>query len=78
MIEVVGEERSTKTAHGRYISHSTFAYAKTHDNEDQIHEIMAGSHVKSAKFRATHMPLIRQVTNDGHYEWEIVKQINLP
>jgi len=75
--EVVGSERTAKTAHGRYLSHSTFAYAKTHDNEREIIEKLQKSNIEPAKFRALHMPLIRQWAKDGHYEWEIVKQIDI-
>ena len=78
MTEVIGKDRASKTPHGRYLAHSTLAYAKTHDNESQIHDLMSSSDVKPAKFRAKQMPLIRQYDNDGHYEWEIVKQIDLP
>lgn len=77
LAEVVGKERASKTPHGRYLAHSTFAYAKTHQNEDKIHDIMINSHVEPARFRAAHMPLVRQWAHDGHYEWEVVKQIDL-
>lgn len=78
LAEVVGNERVTKTPHGRYLPHSTFAYAKTHKNEREIIEQLNSSHVVPAHFRAKHMPLIRQWANDGHYEWEVVKPVNIP
>jgi len=47
----------------------------THDNEDEIHAQLAASHIESAQSNVTHMPLIRQWPIDGHYEWEVVKDI---
>ncbi len=74
---VVGSERAAKASRGRYLAHSTFAYAKTHMSEYKIHEIMSSAHIEFARFHVTNMPLLRQWAHDGHYEWEVVKDISL-
>lgn len=75
---VLGSERASKTLHGRYLSHSTFAYAKTHQNEHEIIEQLRNTQIAPARFRAAHMALVKQWPNNGHYEWEVIKQIELP
>ena len=77
LTEVVGAERTSKTPHGRFLAHSTFAYAKSHQNEHDLHDRLTEARIEPARFRATQMPLIRQWPVDGHYEWEIVEQVIL-
>jgi len=77
LAEVVGMERASKTPHGRFLAHTTFAYTKSHQNEHEIHDQLTKADIEPAHFRATQMPLIRQWPVDGHYEWEIVKQVGL-
>ncbi len=75
--EVVGPERATKSPYGRFISHTSLAYTGTQDNEAAIDESMHSAGIKSPTFRIRHMPLIKQRPVDGHYEWEIVKDVTL-
>ena len=77
LTEVVGAERASKTHHGRFLAHSTFAYAKSYQKEHEIHDRLTEARIEPAHFRATQMPLIRQWPVDGHYEWEIVEQVLL-
>jgi 2'-5' RNA ligase len=72
---VVGPERTTKSPHGTFIAHTSLAYAKTHNREDEIHAQLAASRVEPAQFNVTHIPLIKQWPISGHYEWEVVKDI---
>lgn len=75
--QVVGPERTTRSPHGSFMAHMGLAYPKTHNKEYEIHEQLVEYPVKPAKFRATNMPLIRQWPTNGHYEWEVVKDIKV-
>jgi 2'-5' RNA ligase len=72
---VVGVERTTKTPHVHFIAHTALAYTKTHNKEVEVNRILASHPVKPASFRATSLSLLKQWPIDGHYEWEIVKDI---
>jgi 2'-5' RNA ligase len=72
---VVGPERTTYSPHGKFVAHTGLAYPRTHHAEPEINRQLSSRLVKPAKFKATHMPLIRQWASGGHYEWEIVKDI---
>ncbi|HEX4774588.1 MAG TPA: hypothetical protein VH234_03660, partial [Candidatus Saccharimonadales bacterium] len=72
---VVGPDRTTKSPHGTFISHTALAYTKTHDKEQEIHAQLVASPVKPTAFNATSLSLIKQWPTDGHYEWEVIKYI---
>lgn len=74
---VVGPERATKSPYGHFIAHTSFTYTKAHDHEAQIQTALDEANIKSARFKITHMPLIRQWPTNGHYEWEVVKDIEV-
>lgn len=73
--EVVGEDRARVTPHGHFIPHVTVAYTKDHHNELATSKTLSGVHVKPAKFRAPRIALIRQWPTEGHYEWEIIREL---
>jgi 2'-5' RNA ligase len=74
---VVGPERATKTPYGRFISHMSLAYSRAQNNEAAIEAELKQAHIAPAEFRVTRMPLIKQWPTDGHYEWDIVKDVKL-
>lgn len=74
---VVGDERTTHSPHGSFIAHTALAYAKTHDQEHEINQQLAANPVKPATFKATHMPLITTYPANGHWEWEVVRDITI-
>lgn len=74
---VVGKSRATKSPYGHFIAHTSFAYTKERDNEAETDAILAAANIQPATFRIKHMPLIRQRPIDGHYEWEVVKDISI-
>jgi hypothetical protein len=51
------------------------AYTKTHDKEQEIHDQLVAAPVKPASFYTTNLSLIKQWPTDGHYEWEVIKDI---
>jgi|GEM_PF-1901112 2'-5' RNA ligase len=74
---VVGPKRATRSPHGTLIAHTSLAYPKTYRTEYEVMEQLLAQPVRPAKFRATHMPLIRTWPTNGHYEWEIVQDITI-
>lgn len=72
---VVGPERASRSPYGRFISHTSLAYSKQRDNEDETAKILETADIEPATFQVTHMPLIKQKPINGHYEWEVVKDI---
>jgi hypothetical protein len=74
---VVGPDRTTHTPHGNFIAHTAMAYSKTHHKEHEVHEQLAAHPIKPVKFKATHLPLTRQWPTEGHYEWEVVRDIKI-
>lgn len=72
---VVGPKRTTHSPHGNFIAHTALAYTKTHDREHEIIQQLSAYPVESAQFKATRMPLIKTYPANGHWEWEIVKDI---
>lgn len=74
---VVGPERATKSPYGEFIAHTSLAYTKAQDNESEIEAALNAAHIQPATFKITSMPLIRQRPTNGHYEWEIVKDIHV-
>ncbi|MFZ1483728.1 MAG: 2'-5' RNA ligase family protein [Candidatus Saccharimonadales bacterium] len=75
--DVVGPERATKTPYQHFIAHTSLAYTKAQNNEADIEARLSAANVESAKFKIVNMPLIKQRPVNGHYEWEIVKDIAL-
>lgn len=73
--EVVGPERATKSPYGRFIAHTSFVYSKARSTEQETADIIAAAHIPAASFKISHMPLIKQKPINGHYEWEVVKDI---
>ena len=73
--KVIGLDRVAKSSTGNFFPHTNLAYTKTHENEGEIHDSLAASHIEPATFEVKHMPLIRQWPTDGHYKWEVVKDI---
>jgi 2'-5' RNA ligase len=74
---VVGPGRATKTPYGKFISHTSLAYSRAQNNEAAIEAELKQAHIAPAEFRVTRMPLIKQWPTDGHYEWDIVKDVKL-
>ena len=74
---VVGPGRATKTPHKRFIAHTSLAYTKTQNHEAEIEAEINAANIEPAKFKITRMPLIKQRPTNGHYEWDIVKDIKL-
>jgi 2'-5' RNA ligase len=74
---VVGSDRATKSPHGGFIAHTSLVYSKTHNREREIHDWLLDNPVKPAHFRANSLSLIKQWPIDGHYEWEVVRDIPL-
>jgi len=72
---VVGTERATKSPYGHFIAHTSFVYTRQRDSEDETEAILSSAKIKPASFHIKHMPLIKQKPVDGHYEWEVVKDI---
>jgi 2'-5' RNA ligase len=72
---VVGQERIIPTPHGRFIAHTGLAFTKTHDKESEINSQLVNTRIKPASFRARRLSLIKQWPINGHYEWEVVRQI---
>lgn len=75
--EVVGPERATKSPYGRFIAHMSLVYSKARENEIDTEVELSAADIKPAKFRIHHMPLIRQWPKNGHYEWDVVKDIEI-
>jgi hypothetical protein len=75
--QIVGQARATKSPYGSFIAHSSFVYTKARDNEAETEAMLAGVDIPPARFRIRHMPLIRQRPVDGHYEWEVVRDISV-
>jgi 2'-5' RNA ligase len=73
--DIVGEARTPKTPHGQFVPHTSLAYTRAHDDEQSLHKQLLSIPLKSAAFAATHMPLIKQWPVNGHYEWEVIKDL---
>ena len=73
--EIVGPDRATKSPYGEFIAHTSLAYTKNQDNESEISDVLSKANITSAKFKIKHMPLIMQRPTNGHYEWEVIKDI---
>ena len=74
---IVGTERATKSPYGRFIAHTSLVYTKQRANEQETEAILTEANIPPATFHITHMPLIRQWPVDGHYEWEVVKDVTV-
>jgi 2'-5' RNA ligase len=72
---VVGPDRTAKSPHGNFVAHTTLAYTKTHDKEQEIHAQLVASPIKPASFSTKNLSLIKQWPTAGHYEWEVIKEI---
>jgi 2'-5' RNA ligase len=77
LASVVGKDRTTHVPHDSFIPHITLAYTKTHQQEQAIHDRLVAQPVQPVGFHAKGIALIKQWPTDGHYEWEIVKEIRL-
>lgn len=73
--EVVGKDRTVLTPHGQFIPHVTLAYTKDRHDELATNEALSKTRVIPARFRAPAVALIRQWPVDGHYEWEVVREM---
>lgn len=74
---VVGPKRATHSPHGRLIPHTALVYPKTYHTEHEVMEQLLAHPIRPAKFRASHMPLIKTWSTNGHYEWEIVQEVTI-
>lgn len=72
---VVGPERTTRAPYGDFIAHTSLAYSRQRDNEAETENLLHQVHIEPATFQVHHMPLIKQRPINGHYEWDIVKDI---
>lgn len=75
--KVVGADRATKSPYGEFIAHTSLAYTKDQDNEAEIDNLLKRADIAPAKFKISHMPLIKQRPVNGHYKWEVVRDIVL-
>lgn len=77
--EVLGSSRTAKTPHGNFIPHATLAYTRTHDHhsEKEIYDRLMALPAKTTTFSAANISLIKQWPVNGHYEWEVVRQITI-
>lgn len=73
--EIVGEDRTTHTPHGQFLSHVSFAYTKDHQNEVSNGKILSNIAIAPATFRAPALSMIKQWSKNGHYEWEIIRDL---
>jgi 2'-5' RNA ligase len=73
--KVVGPDRATKSPYGKFIAHTSLAYTKNQDNEAEIDNMLGSANITPATFKIRHMPLIKQRPTNGHYEWEVVKDV---
>lgn len=71
---VVGSDRTPKSS---FIPHMTLAYTKTHHNEGEINQQLVAHPVKPARFMVPQLLLLKQWPTAGHYEWEVIKSINI-
>ena len=72
---VVGDERTLKSPYGSFIPRVALAYSRNYHQERQINDQLTKNPVLPASFQATNLSLIRQWPTDGHYEWEIVREL---
>lgn len=77
MQEVVGDERTLKSPHGHFIPHVALAYSKSHHDELEINHELSAHVIQPAAFHATTLSLIRQWPVNGHYEWEVVRELSI-
>jgi 2'-5' RNA ligase len=73
--EVVGEARTTKSPHESFIAHTALVYSKTYSEEKEVHDKLLANPIKPASFNATSISLIKQWPIDGHYEWDVIRNI---
>jgi hypothetical protein len=73
--EVVGAERTTQPPYGHFLAHCSLVYTKNRKNEAETEAELRAANITPASFHIHHMPLITQKPTNGHYEWEIVKDI---
>lgn len=73
--EVVGEARTTKTPHGKFIAHTALAYTRDNDDEKSLYDRLMKVPNKPTSFKATNVSLLKQWPTKGHYEWEVIKRI---
>lgn len=72
---VLGKERATKAPFGRFIPHVALAYTKTHHDELIIGQQLSSKLIKPATFHVKSVSLVRQHPTNGHYEWDIARDI---
>jgi 2'-5' RNA ligase len=75
--EIVGDARTTKTPHGQFVPHTALAYTRSRADEKTLHRQLLNTPLKSAAFDAKNLSLIKQWPTQGHYEWEIVKSLQI-
>lgn len=75
--QVVGEKRTLKSPYGHLIPHVTLAYTKTHNDEVAINRQLSSKLIIPATFNVKSVALIKQWPTNGHYEWEIVREIGV-
>lgn len=77
LTEIVGPSRTRKPPYGRFIAHTSLVYSKQRDNEAETEKVLQEANIKPARFHVHHMPLIKQRPINGHYEWEVVRDITV-
>jgi 2'-5' RNA ligase len=73
--QVVGDDRTLSAPTGSILPHVALNYSKNHHNEVVLTEYLSEHSVKPARFTVSSLALIRQWPTDGHYEWEVVRDI---
>lgn len=77
LMTVVGPDKTRQTSDGRFKSHVTLAYSKTHQREHEIHKQLSDNPVQPASFRVDKLSLVKQHRKDGHYEWNVFKDLHI-
>ena len=75
--EVVGTARATKSPYGHFIAHASLVYSKERDNIGNTETALREVNIEPAKFYIHHMPLIKQWPTNGHYEWDVIRDITI-
>jgi 2'-5' RNA ligase len=61
--------------HGSFTPHVTLAYTKSHHRELELNAALSTQLIKPAHFKIEKVSLLRQWPADGHYEWDVIREI---
>lgn len=74
-VEVIGSDRVSVNSVQQYRPHITLAYTKSHNNVLDIAQKLFYSEPAYCEFAVKSVSLIKQWPTDGHYEWEVVREL---